>query len=674
MKDPFVGRNKLVTNLIKLGDSLGRSLRQNVSIFKIDDLKRDVAYVTESNHIISGKFELTPLVKLTDINVQNADVFEDTDKFNKVVSEKVHNFVAYIHQDQVGKASTGFDDVLDLWKDRFQFSNIVKNLQEKASRFNDSLDIIHTDEFQKFLEISPNLIRYLKEKKNTFTDIYEIQNAVRLASTVSRAFNMPKLTLEALLELEEYTISEELNDEIYRIICRQELIKQELLESKVNFANSWAFSDKIQALAGLIVEEDQSTVEKALAEAIQEVPYLALATKQILRDTLEKSIGDIEECGVDQKDIAEYASVLFEMKKPVRNAILRILNEKYGISVVNLKESASFKGLTNTHVVIFECLAKLSPPKSLQREALLGVANMLKEKSGIESIDVTDIMCALFEEAGYTQMLGEFNMSQYLNFDALSGDLGNISQVLAMIQKVGKDMIAQQSGQMMGQMGAMGGMGQMGGGQPAPQMAPNPAGPGGMGNQPGSENDDAAPAMGNSSKPADITPEDNEAGMQEPTDIPGPAGTGTGVVPSPDSPVETDTPPDQVTPESGLGMEQPKNKFIELLKSLEAVVGDLAADMGLGMEDDTMGQEPGGMELDPGMEGGLGGDEMGGGFEGEEGLEGEEEFGDKEGGGFEGEEGEEPDFEEEEDVVDDKPKKPSKKPAPKDKKPSKESK
>jgi len=53
----FENRNKTVSELIKLGDYLGRSLRENVSIFKIDVEDKSVCYVTESNKVIVGTFE-----------------------------------------------------------------------------------------------------------------------------------------------------------------------------------------------------------------------------------------------------------------------------------------------------------------------------------------------------------------------------------------------------------------------------------------------------------------------------------------------------------------------------------------------------------------------------------------------------------------------------------------
>jgi hypothetical protein len=57
--------------------------------------------------------------------------------------------------------------------------------------------------------------------------------------------------------------------------------------------------------------------------------------------------------------------------------------------------------LLNTQVLIFEALAKLSPKGSVQKDVLVETASMLKNKNGVESIDVNHFIELLFEKAGY---------------------------------------------------------------------------------------------------------------------------------------------------------------------------------------------------------------------------------------------------------------------------------
>ena len=60
----FENRDKKVTNLIRLGDCLGRSLRENVILFSIDDRNSRVSYLTESEKVITGEFDVKDGVTL----------------------------------------------------------------------------------------------------------------------------------------------------------------------------------------------------------------------------------------------------------------------------------------------------------------------------------------------------------------------------------------------------------------------------------------------------------------------------------------------------------------------------------------------------------------------------------------------------------------------------------
>ena len=45
----FESRDRKVASLLKLGDCLGRSLRENVKLFSIDSQTNKVTYITESS-------------------------------------------------------------------------------------------------------------------------------------------------------------------------------------------------------------------------------------------------------------------------------------------------------------------------------------------------------------------------------------------------------------------------------------------------------------------------------------------------------------------------------------------------------------------------------------------------------------------------------------------------
>lgn len=409
----FDNRNRTVSDLIKLGDYLGRSLRENVSIFKIDTENRSVCYVSESNKVIAGNYTLDDQIALDNIVIEDAEVFADNNKFDSLVDTKISSFVKNIYEDNHKQARSTFDDVLYLWESRLKFKGVQQKLAEKSAKFNDSNSITETQEFQQFLEIAPELVDYLKTHREKISKIADIKNAVRLSQTVSEAFNVPKLDYETLEETGSFTVNEDSEKSVYEMICKQELVKKELLEHKANFDTVWASNQKVQALAGLIYS-DETTVAKALAEAIKEVPYLALASKKQLTETFKNSLNlnGVKNVGIN--DIQEFASHIFETKKPARTSLIKHLNERYGINVQNLKEPASFRSLLNTQVVIFETLTKISPKGSVQRDVLSNVSEMLKSKNGVEALDVNDVIQEVFQAAGYESLLINESLEQFL--------------------------------------------------------------------------------------------------------------------------------------------------------------------------------------------------------------------------------------------------------------------
>ena len=54
----FEERDKTITHLVKLGDCLGRSLRENVSLFSINSQDGEVSFLTSSDKVITGKYTM----------------------------------------------------------------------------------------------------------------------------------------------------------------------------------------------------------------------------------------------------------------------------------------------------------------------------------------------------------------------------------------------------------------------------------------------------------------------------------------------------------------------------------------------------------------------------------------------------------------------------------------
>ena len=82
MKKFFDQRNKKVTNLNMLADNLGYSIRENVSLFSVDDSENSATFVTESGLVIEGNYYFTDEILFDNIVVESGDVFSDKDKFD----------------------------------------------------------------------------------------------------------------------------------------------------------------------------------------------------------------------------------------------------------------------------------------------------------------------------------------------------------------------------------------------------------------------------------------------------------------------------------------------------------------------------------------------------------------------------------------------------------------
>lgn len=428
----FEARRKDISNLIKLGDSLGRSLRENVFLFRIDSLTNTVSYITENNKIITGTYSMSPTLKIKGITLESMEEFMDSSKFNGTVDGKISDFISNIYTDKLNKAGDTFSEILSLWENRVKFERVQKRLLEKKIILDGAQSIVKEEAYLKFKELRPQVIEFLTKNKEKVSKVSEVNNAATLCNSVAKAFDIPKIKIETLVENKEYTFKEVINEDIYSIICKQELIKKELLENKTNFDFVWATNSKIRNLASLMFGE-VADIEKALVEALVEIPYLALVSKKKLTETFLNII----ELGnkITVADVQEYSSLIFEMKKDVRSSLITTLNEKYGVNILNLKEPVSFNSLRNTEIVIFETLAKLSPKNSVQKEVLTGVAKLLENRSGIECLDVADDLDRLFKKSGIKGLLKESSLSRYLDFERIAHDLGEVGNVLKLIKQ-----------------------------------------------------------------------------------------------------------------------------------------------------------------------------------------------------------------------------------------------
>ena len=429
----FENRNRTVTHLLKLSDCLGRSLRENVELFAIDSDKGEVAFLAESGKVITGDYTIDDSINLTDIRVQSMKVFTDDKTFDNMVEESVSNLLDNLNFDNYSEADESFSDILSLWESRLKFENVKKRLDEKVSVFSEDQNIVDTEEFQRFLEVMPQFSKFLTENREEISQIKEIENAIKLSNSVSQAFNFPRLTFDDLNE-GTYKVSRGINESVYDLLCKQELVKKELLESKKSFETVWATNSNVRNLATNIFESDEDVILESLISCIVDIPFFALTTKKQLFECVDNALGLSDQETITEKEVKKFASKLFEMKKPMKSFVIDLLNEKYGINVQNLKEGATFANLASTQVVIFEALSRLAPKGSVIKECLQDISKMLKSKNGVEVIDVNDIIQESFLECGY-----EFDydiLIESLSFDKIFSEESTAQDLLENAKKL----------------------------------------------------------------------------------------------------------------------------------------------------------------------------------------------------------------------------------------------
>jgi hypothetical protein len=440
-------------NLVKLGDYLGRSLRENVELFSVED--NSVTYLTESNKIVKGKFS-KDAKSISEIQIDDASIFEDKRACSLLADKRVSFLLADLLENDLSKAKKSFDGILNIWESKLKFDRIQKNVQQKASNFDESMDILGTPEFQRLLECTNELVKILTENKKYLLSP-EVRSSIKLSSIISKSFNMPAIGYEQLSEMETFQIPDQLNSSIYEHLCRQELVAKELNESKLSLDTIWITNDKIQKLPSFIYESDDNIMQ-LVSEIISEVPYFAMATKKQINSLIEGNMDLlIENSQISNKDIKKFVGKIYEFKKPVKDHLVSVLSEKYGVNIQSLTASPTFSSLAKTEVFIFESLSKMMPKNSNVKRVLKEFADMLSTKTGVELIDVFDVLNEMFDSANYTDSINETSLLNYMNFERVADDLSKIGEVLKMIQ----------AGAAAGALGAMGGGQAMQQGMPA---------------------------------------------------------------------------------------------------------------------------------------------------------------------------------------------------------------
>jgi len=433
-------RGKEFSNLIKIGDYLARTLRENVEMFGVEN--GVVTYLTESGNVISGEYSFKPVLKLSKIQIEDASVLEDKKIYEESIGKRVTNMLSNLLESDYTEAEGSFDDILSLFEAKMSYERIKSRLQEKVDRFGEQTSIISTKEFGRLYEMKDKLTEFLKENRES-VDSPGIQNGMKLAALVSTSFDLPRMDINGLKEAKVFEVSTRGKVDLYEYLCRKELVQKEMLEAKSLFDNLWIDNQQIHELATMIFESDEEVVRHQVAQTITEIPYFALATKKQISEILQNAL-TLNETHVKNRDLNSFASDVYRMKKPVKSFVIETLNEKYGIDIKKLTDVPTFRSLALTETEILKALASKTPEGSVLEKTLLDLAQILPTKDGAETIDLADFLIEMFAQAEYTESLNEASLMDYMDFSRVAEDLGKIGEVLKMLSPKLQDMAGEE--------------------------------------------------------------------------------------------------------------------------------------------------------------------------------------------------------------------------------------
>jgi len=395
----FSFRDQSIAKVNMAMNYLGRVVRENMVLFDFDARTETASFLTESNLLVNCVVDVkNGNVSLHDIEVNEATKLFSDESIDGKVNESVSAFISSLRNDEYGDAENSFSTLLDAFEGRSKINDMREKLERRSSCFGESQNILESAEFVKLQEIKDKVIDYVKENQDTILEFEDVSNSLKLSNALGKAFNTPRRTWEDIVSEGTVAIPHDSQKTVFEMVCSQELIRNELNESKENFARSWVKNEQVAKLASCIYNDDALVLE-SLNAAVADVPYLALASKSDLKTVFASIYEASDVVNISQKDIREYVARIFEFKKPIKQRILSELNESYGINVQNLKFVPTFSNLAKAQSVFFEALASLSEKESVVRDVFEAFAKSLRKRGGIQTLDVNDFIFEVFSDA-----------------------------------------------------------------------------------------------------------------------------------------------------------------------------------------------------------------------------------------------------------------------------------
>ena len=413
----FNSRDKTFVRISEAADYLSRLLRENLSIFEIDDAHSKVTFLSEKNNFITCEYgTANGKMTMSEFIVESLESVTDDERIDEAVSKEVSEFVTNLSEDRFDKAEGSFESILEAFTSRHRIKEARSKLDKKIARFNAAYSITDSPEYKKLEEVAPMLKKFLTENKETIAKNHTLMEGMRLSCLVSEAYDLPRMSYDAL-DKAFIVVPENNKKSLYEMICEKELVRKELLEAKESFSRMWVGNDSIADLASCIYSNDPAII-KNIKECVKQIPYFALSSKSDVYEVLN-AVYEVTNPGtISQKDIRDYVAKIFEMKKPHKSAVLNTLNEKYGVNMQNLKFIPSFKGLAEIYSDVMGIVSE-SAGEGVLHDVCSEFAHFMKKKGGVEVLDVASFLQENFNEADITIISDK----EAFGVDALSAEI-----------------------------------------------------------------------------------------------------------------------------------------------------------------------------------------------------------------------------------------------------------
>lgn len=463
----FESRNKTFSNLFKASIYLSRLLRENVCVLDIDKKNDVVYYLSESKNIVKANFFITAeKILLKDIEVLDTDEYLSEEKYNNNISSCIDSMLDASRASSYSEMNESFSSILNLISSRMRLDEARKKIETRLETI--SLNTINKSLYKKLMEAKSLIVKEIPKVLRDKDVKQSLLEDVKLSKAISSAFSYKdSVDIKSLHNTTKAFLKEDLDTPVFELICIQELIKKEILEAKDNLYSAWLYEDKV----GVLIESaTKSSTEyiTALGDVLTDYPYFALLGKKNIESLIE-SYYDVTKVDATKKHISDISKIIFNSKKEFKKQLINLLQEKYGISLLQLKDAPSLKNLGKLQYRVLSTLAEKLEP-GVAKDVLTEAAKEIRFKYGIDLLDINSYINQIFTESNALPKLEE-NMIRYLNLPALKAEIESIKQALTM---------------------AAGGMGggmspQMAGGNPMGDPASMEQGIDGMGAEAGAE-------------------------------------------------------------------------------------------------------------------------------------------------------------------------------------------